>query len=83
MFTATTERWNAAFAHVGYHLYRMAAEGGAEPTIVTPAAGEYEDANSAPDGKALFFKYQPQDAEVYHLPRLYKVAWPAGGDATW
>ncbi len=31
VFTATTERWNAAFAHVRYHLYRMAAAGG-EPS---------------------------------------------------
>src|SRR5262249_50488908 len=30
VFAATTERWNAAFAHVGYHLYRLAAEGGGE-----------------------------------------------------
>ncbi len=44
VFTATTERWNAAFAHVGYHLYRMPADGGAEPSIVTPAAGDYQAA---------------------------------------
>src|SRR5271167_608390 len=35
VFTATTERWNAAFAHVRYHLYRMAA-GGSEPVIISP-----------------------------------------------
>jgi dipeptidyl aminopeptidase/acylaminoacyl peptidase len=79
VFTATTERWNAAFAHVGYHLYRMAAEGG-EPRMVSPAAGDYREASFSPNGRSLFFKYEVQDEEVYHLPRLYKVPWPAGGE---
>jgi dipeptidyl aminopeptidase/acylaminoacyl peptidase len=34
----------------------------------------------SPDGKALYFKYAPQDSEVYHLAQLYKAAWPAGGE---
>ncbi len=80
VFTATTEHWNAAFAQVGYHLYRMAADGG-EPRIVSPASGEYVEASFSPNGKSLFFKYELQDSEVYHLPRLYKVPWPAGGEA--
>jgi dipeptidyl aminopeptidase/acylaminoacyl peptidase len=79
VFTATTERWNAAFAHVGYHLYRMAADGG-EPRIASPRSGEYIEASFSPDGKSLFFKYEQQDLEVYHLPRLCAVAWPAGGE---
>jgi dipeptidyl aminopeptidase/acylaminoacyl peptidase len=78
VFTATTERWHAAFAQVGYHLYRMAADGG-EPAIITPAAGQYEEAAFSRDGRSLFFKYEIQDNEVYHLPRLNKVMWPAGG----
>jgi dipeptidyl aminopeptidase/acylaminoacyl peptidase len=82
VFTATTEHWNAAFAQVGYHLYRVAAEGGAEPSIISPASGEYEEASFSHDGKALFFKYAPQDSEIYHLARLNKVAWPAGGQPT-
>src|SRR3984957_3772351 len=82
VFAATTERWNAASAHVGYHLYRMAADGGAEPRIVTPAAGDYREATFGRDGKALFFKYEPQDSEIYHIAQLHKVAWPAGGQPT-
>jgi dipeptidyl aminopeptidase/acylaminoacyl peptidase len=82
VFTATTEHWNAASGHVGYHLYRMTADGGAEPRIISPASGEYEAATFSHDGKTLFFKYAPQDSEVYHLARLSKVAWPAGGEAT-
>jgi len=81
LFTATTELWNSAFAHVGYRLYRMAAAGTGEPTRVTPAVGEYEEARFSPDGKALFFKYAPQDEEVYHLARLNRIAWPKGGAA--
>src|SRR3984957_656982 len=82
VFTATTERWNAASAEVGYRLYRMTAEGGAEPKMVSPASGEYQEAVFSHDGKTLYFKYAPQDSEVYHLARLSKVAWPAGGEAT-
>jgi dipeptidyl aminopeptidase/acylaminoacyl peptidase len=82
LFNATTERWNAAFADVSYHLYRIPAEGGAEPKIVSPAPGEYRDAVFSHDGKWLYFKYELQDAEVYHLAKLHRVAWPAGGEPT-
>src|ERR1700761_2455391 len=80
VFSATTERWHAAYGHVGYHLYRMPADGG-EPSIVSPASGNYQEANFSADGKSLFFKYELQDTEIYHLPRLCKVSWPAGGEA--
>jgi dipeptidyl aminopeptidase/acylaminoacyl peptidase len=79
IFTATTERWNAAFAHVGYHLYRMPAEGGAEPRVLTPASGNYAEAMFAPDGRSLWVKYAPQNSEVYNLPRLERIDWPAAG----
>jgi dipeptidyl aminopeptidase/acylaminoacyl peptidase len=81
VFVATSERWNAAFDHVHEHLYRMPAEGG-EPKPVTPAAGEYEEPRFSADGKSLFFLYAPQDEEIYHLSRLYRVAWPTGGEAS-
>ncbi len=80
VFAATTERWNAAFAHVGYRLYRMPAEGGAEPVAVTAAPGSYAEAVFAPDGHSLFFKYAPQNAEIYNLAHLMRVNWPAGGE---
>jgi dipeptidyl aminopeptidase/acylaminoacyl peptidase len=81
VFIATTQRWDAAFSQVGYHLYRLAADGSGEPTIVAPTTGDYADAKFSADGKALYFKFSPQDAEVYHLQLLYKVSWPAGGEA--
>ncbi len=82
VFVATTERWNAAFAHVGYRLYRLRAEGGAEPEPVTPAPGNYAEATFAPDGRSLFFRYAMQDQEIYHQMRLERLAWPAGGEPT-
>ncbi|TWB79850.1 dipeptidyl aminopeptidase/acylaminoacyl peptidase [Nitrospirillum amazonense] len=82
VFEATQARWNAAFAHVPYHLYRIPAAGGAEPREVTAAPGGYGHAAFSPDGKNLYFTYMPQNDEVYNLPRLSRVAWPAGGAAT-
>jgi dipeptidyl aminopeptidase/acylaminoacyl peptidase len=81
VFAATTERWNAAFAHVGHHLYRVTAEGGSEPRVLTPASGVYRDATFAPDGKALFYKHAALDGEVYHQERLQRLVWPAAGAA--
>ena len=52
VFSATTERWNAAFTHVGYHLYRMPADGSAEPRLATPAKGEFQAARSFQPGRA-------------------------------
>jgi dipeptidyl aminopeptidase/acylaminoacyl peptidase len=82
VFIATTGRWSSAFSHVGYHLYRLPAEGGTEPKTITPAVGDYKEAVFAPDGKALFFTYAIQDGEIYHLERLQRVPWPAGGEPT-
>lgn len=81
VFIATTERWNAAFARVNYKLYRIAAEGG-EPKPVTEEAGEYSDPTFTPDGRTLLFTHNVQGQEVYDLPRLAKVGWPAGGAIT-
>ena len=82
IFNATVEHWNAASGAVGFHLYRVSADGGAEPKIITPASGEYGAAQFSADGHSLFFKYTLQDTEIYHLPRLYRVSWPAGGETT-
>lgn len=82
IFDATVERWNAAFAHVGFHLYRVNADGGAEPKVITPSSGEYGASQFSADGHSLLFKYTLRDQEIYHLPRLYRVPWPAGGEAT-
>lgn len=77
VFTATTERWNAAFAHVGYRLYRLEAAGG-EPREVTSTPGDYKGAMFSPDGRSLYFQFAPQDGQVYHLDRLQRISWPTG-----
>jgi dipeptidyl aminopeptidase/acylaminoacyl peptidase len=82
IFAATTERWNAAFSHVGYHLYRVPAAGTGDPKQVLAQSGEYEAAAFSPDGKSLYFLWEPENEEVYNLPRLEKTDWPAGGAAT-
>jgi len=82
VFTATTERWNSSFGHVGYHLYRVPAEGGAEPSVLGLAPGVYRQAVFAPDGKTLLFAYAPQDQEIYHLERLMRMSWPQGAEAS-
>lgn len=81
VFVATTDRWTAAYAHVGHQLYRVPAEGG-EPRPVNATKAAYEAPAFSPDGKTLYFVAAPQDGEVYHLGRLSKVAWPAGGEAS-
>jgi dipeptidyl aminopeptidase/acylaminoacyl peptidase len=81
LFTATTEAWNAAFAHVNFHVYSLPAEGG-DAAVVTPKGGIYESVKFSPDGRWLYFKYEPQDQEIYHLARLSRLAWPGGGAMT-
>jgi dipeptidyl aminopeptidase/acylaminoacyl peptidase len=80
IFNATLERWNAAYSHVGFQLYRVAA-GGGEPRPAVTAKGGYDSAAFSPDGRWLYFAYEAQNAEVYNLPRLQRVAWPGGGAA--
>lgn len=81
VFIATTERWNAAGGHVGYRLYRMPADGSAEPVPAAEAKGEYDAPTFSPDGRSLYFGYAPQDQEIYHLSRLNRIAWTAAGGA--
>jgi dipeptidyl aminopeptidase/acylaminoacyl peptidase len=80
VFSATVERWNSAFSEVGYQLYRLPADGGGEATAVTTAKGGYRPPVFSADGKALYFAFSRRNSEVYSLPRLEKVAWPAGGE---
>ena len=79
IFTATVERWNSAFSEVGYQLYRLPVDGG-EAVPVSPAKGGYRAPTFSPDGKTLYFAFSRRNEEVYSLPRLQSVAWPAGGE---
>lgn len=81
VFIATTERWNAAYAQVGYQLWRAPAAGG-EPQPITATKGDFDSPLFSPDGKWLYFTHAAQNDEVYNLPRLERVAWPGGGAAS-
>jgi dipeptidyl aminopeptidase/acylaminoacyl peptidase len=81
VFIATTQRWDAAYAQVAYQVYRMPLDAAAEPKPVSTTPGDYADEKFSADGKAMYFTFAVQDEEIYHLQRLYKVEWPAGGDA--
>jgi dipeptidyl aminopeptidase/acylaminoacyl peptidase len=82
VFSATTDRWQAAYSFVRHHLYRMAATGTSEPREVVAQSGDYDSAAFSPDGRKLFFLWEPQNEEVYNLPRLESTEWPAAGSAT-
>jgi len=81
VFVATTEHWNAAYSQVGKQIYRVAAAGG-EPAPVGPAKGDFGDLAFSPDGKWLYFLYEPHNDEIYNLARLERTAWPGGGETT-
>lgn len=78
VFTATTERDQAARADVVQALFAMPAEGG-EPRRVTDAKASYSDPQFAPDGSALYALAEPQTRFVYNADRLVRFDW---ADAT-
>lgn len=82
LFIATQERWNSAFSHVGYRIYRMNAAGGEEPKAVTDEKSNYGSLSFTADGKTLLYVESKQTAEVYDLTHLYRTDWPAGGKGT-
>jgi dipeptidyl aminopeptidase/acylaminoacyl peptidase len=83
VFSATVERWNAAYSEVNYQLYRLPADGAGEATPISPQKGGFREPTFSADGKTLFFNYNPRvDGEVYNLARFSKVGWPAGGEIT-
>lgn len=79
LFVATTKRNTAAYAEVPMQIYQVPATGG-EPQAVTPADGEYGRLKFRPDGKALYFAFQPNTGKVYNLSRLAMINWPAAGE---
>ena len=79
LFVATVKRWDAAHANVGYDIYRVPANGG-EAQKVTGVSGGYSAPAFTPDGRALLFRHAVQDGNVYNMPRLMRMNWPAGGE---
>jgi dipeptidyl aminopeptidase/acylaminoacyl peptidase len=74
VFTATTERDQAAYADVRQSLYVIPA-GGGEPRRLTGAEGSYSAPAFAPDGSALYARQSPQTRFVYNDERLVRFDW--------
>ena len=74
VFTATTERDQAAYADVLQSLYVIPA-GGGEPRRLTGAEGSYSAPAFAPDGSALYARQSPQTRFVYNDERLVRFDW--------
>jgi dipeptidyl aminopeptidase/acylaminoacyl peptidase len=82
LFVATRDRGAAAYANVGFDIYRVGVDGG-EPRKVTKASATYNGLQFTPDGSALLFRSAAQNGEVYNLPRLTRIDWGrAPGQAT-
>jgi dipeptidyl aminopeptidase/acylaminoacyl peptidase len=74
VFTATTERDQAAHADVLQSLYVIPA-GGGEPRRLTGAEAGYSAPAFAPDGSALYARQSPQTRFVYNDERLVRFDW--------
>lgn len=74
VFTATTERDQAARAEVQQSLFMMPA-GGGEPRRLNGAGAGYSDPQFAPDGSALYALSTPQTRFVYNQQRLVRFDW--------
>ncbi len=75
LFTATTERQQAAYAPVETHLYVVSAQG-SEPRQLTQKGHRYTRPAFAPDGQTLYALRQPTtEGKVYYLDRLVRFDW--------
>lgn len=74
VFTATTERDQAARADVQQSLFMIPA-GGGEPHRLNGTGASYSDPQFAPDGSALYALSTPQTKFVYNDQRLVRFDW--------
>lgn len=78
VFTASTNRHEAAFAPVRTDLYQIAVSGG-EPKRITSGPHSYARAAFRPDGKALYAIEERHGGKTYSLDRLVMFSWPSPG----
>ncbi|MCX6623022.1 MAG: S9 family peptidase [Acidobacteria bacterium] len=78
VFTATTNRNQAAYASVHSNLYQVAA-GGGEPRLLVGGRGDYDDPRFSADGKSLYCSFRDETGKAYALARILRFAWPAVG----
>jgi dipeptidyl aminopeptidase/acylaminoacyl peptidase len=76
VFAATTAMNTAAFAEVGYDLYRVAATGG-EPERIVSGKGSYGSPAFSPDGRTLYASFEPNNGKTYNLSRIVAFDWPS------
>lgn len=74
LFTATTDRNTAAFAETTMQIYQVSAIGG-EPKQLTNAKGTHGRPTFSPDGKTLYFTFEPITEKVYNVTRLASMDW--------
>jgi len=89
VFSATTNRANAAFAFTNNDLFQVFLAGG-EPVRMTPATtakgnellDSYEEPSFSPDGTRLYANYEKRTDRTYVLTRLASFDWPQMGKPT-
>jgi dipeptidyl aminopeptidase/acylaminoacyl peptidase len=84
VFPATAAVNTAAFAEVGWDLYRVSAntarEGAAsvaEPERIASTSGSYGSPKFSPDGRTLYVTRDPNNAKSYNATRLVAFDWPS------
>ena len=76
VFTAATNRTQAAYADVDTHIFEVPAAGG-EPKQLTNEQGNHGQLAFSPDGKLLLATFTANNDEVYNNARLIAYDWPA------
>jgi len=76
VFTASTNRNEAAFRETRYDLWQVAVQGG-QPVALTKGPHSYAKPQFRPDGKALYAGQERSENKIYSLERLAMWPWPA------
>ena len=80
VFSATTNLHEAARAPTFYHLFHVAADGGA-PTALTASDGfSCHTAKFSPDARGLYCLYVAVNDAAYNQTELARFDWPRSGD---
>lgn len=75
VFVAMTNRNAAAYSETNTNLYQVAVSGG-EPQKISVDDGTYAIPKFGPNGKTLYFTFEPKNNFVYNVTRLAKTTWP-------
>jgi dipeptidyl aminopeptidase/acylaminoacyl peptidase len=78
IFSATTNRTDAAWAAVRTDLFEVPLTGG-EPRRLTSGPLSFYQPQFRPDGRGLCFKQNAEEKTIYSLDRLACAPWPWSG----